>query len=135
MLIVGLVLCMPDAAFAGNCATSDPFPYESPYDIEECPADIQDWLDRANACAHFAGEEAYDEERAAELDQIMNENQCDYIACDFEDLFAKYEGDIVYTGVITGYGEVLYGEEGVPPCDMEREMPPEERVGDEYLEE
>ena len=132
-LFILLMACMPLSAFAGTCSTGDPFPYEAPYDIDHCPEDIQNWLDRANTCAHFVGEEAYDEERKRELDNVLNENQCDYIECDFFDLFAHYEGDIIYTKILTDYEGLLTGGQGYIDCQMEREMPPEERVGDEYL--
>lgn len=134
--VLMLFVFMPAQLLAETCKTGDPFPYEAPYVIDKCPEDIKGWLDDANACAHFMGEEAYDEERAAELDTIMIEHQCEYIECAYHDLFAKYEGDMIYTGILTGYAQIIYGDDGVvPDCQMEQEMPPEERVGDEYLQE
>lgn len=130
---LGLFLFMPNSAFAENCKTGDPFAYESPYNIESCPEDIQNWMDRANTCAYFEGEEPYDADRKAEIDGILNENQCDYIGCDARDLWGEYEGDVIYTRVISDYEVLLYGEAGAA-CDMEQELPPEERVGDVYLE-
>lgn len=130
-----LAVCASSAtAVAGKCKTEDPFPYTAPYNMENCPEDIQNWMNRVNTCAHFEGEEAYNDERKAELDNINIEYQCDYIGCDFGDLFYKYEGDIVYTGVLSDYEKFVYGDNGVLECNMEQEMPPEERVGDVYLE-
>ncbi|MGH1378274.1 MAG: hypothetical protein ACRBB3_05565 [Alphaproteobacteria bacterium] len=130
----GVCLCfvMSNVALADNCKTGDPFPFKSPYSIEKCPADIQHWMDRANICAHFSGEEAYDADRGAEIDAVMVENECGYIGCDARALWAKYEGDIAYTGVISDYEEFVFG--GPVSCDEEQELPPEERVGDVYLE-
>lgn len=130
---LGLFLFMPNAAFAENCKTGDPFPYESPYNIESCPKDIQNWMDRANTCAYFEGEEPYDAERKAEIDGILNENQCGYIGCDARKLWSQYEGDVIYTRVIIDYESLIYDDVGVL-CDVEQESPPEKRVGDVNLE-
>ncbi len=132
--LTGLLFCtfMPNIALAETCKTDDPFPFVSPYNIQNCPADIQKWMDRANICGHFSGEESSDPDRDAEINEIMIENECDYVGCDARTLWAHYEGDIVYTRVISDYEEFVYG--GPAPCFEEQELPPEERVGDEYLE-
>lgn len=110
--------CAPAAQ--EKCVTGDPFPYTSPYNVGGCPADIQRWIDRVNICGHFAGEEPYDEERRASLNKAAAENRCDAVGCDYEALFSRYEGDIVYTGILTGYAEQVYGAtENIPHCTKE----------------
>ncbi len=110
------LLFFPTLSYAGVCKTDDPYPYVAPYAMDSCPEDIQNWLDRANICAHFSGEEAYDEDRAAEIEEVMHDNQCDYVECDYHELFLKYEGDIVYTGVLTDYKNLIYGGQELFEC-------------------
>lgn len=118
LLAAGLVFFVPESAWAaGKCVVGDPYPYEAPYDMAECPADIQMWMDRANGCAHYSGEETTDDDRAAEIGEAMNELQCEFIGCDYTGLLSKYEGDVVYTGVLTGYEQVLYGDNGGFECE------------------
>ena len=132
---IGLFLCIPNAAFAENCKTGEPFSYESPYNIENCPEDIQNWMDRASTCVYFEGEEPYDAERKAEIDGVLNENKCSYIGCDRQELWGQYEGDVIYTRVISDYEELLYGEAGVA-CDVAQELPPQdaEKAADPNVE-
>lgn len=113
------IFSVPACAEDKKCQTGDPFPYVSPYSTNTCPPEIQDWMNRVNACAHFAGEEATDVERKAFLDAEMQKNKCDAIGCDFETIFAKHEGDIVYTGILTQYAALVYGEsmDSLPACD------------------
>lgn len=117
-ILIIIAACAPAAQT--KCATGDPFPYTSPYNVGGCPADIQGWLDRVNACGHFAGEEPYDQKRTATINRAMTENRCDAVGCDYEALFSRYEGDIVYTGILTGYAEQVYGStENIPHCIKE----------------
>jgi hypothetical protein len=114
------VLCLPacdPVDKPGKCQTGDAFPYTAPYDMEFCPNDIQAWMDRTNGCAHFAGEEPYDAERGKFLNEQMDKLRCNDIGCDFQALFLKYEGDIVYTGILTGYAEATFGNvDNLPFC-------------------
>jgi len=115
-----VIACNP--ARAEPCVGSEPYPYTDPYNIEECPSDIQAWMDRAGACAHFSSEEPYDDEREAFLLQQMNEQECRELGCDFDALFSKYEGDIAYTGVLIEYAKVTYGDtDTLPPCAVRKE--------------
>lgn len=136
--LMAVCLFLPSLAFAQGCETFDPTPYKAPYKMDACPLDIQAWLDQANACSYFSGEydpsDDADPERRKEIEDKMIELQCEYMGCAFHDLFAKYEGDIVYTNVLMDYEKILYGDNGVLVCNAEEESPPEERVGDTYLE-
>lgn len=121
-LILFVSLILPFEVMAdGKCKTGQPFPYEAPYEMESCPEDIQSWLDRANGCSYYEGELQGlgndDADRSSVLDSHMVETECAVLWCDYDDLFAKYEGDIVYTGVLTEYAQSLYGDSELPACD------------------
>jgi hypothetical protein len=105
-----LLIALPAQA-AIKCEIGDPFPYIAPYNMGECPADIQSWMERVNICAHLADElpDRTGDDRAYTETQ-MNDLRCQNIACDYETLFANHEGDIVYIGILTGYAETVYGE-------------------------
>ena len=130
LLLLSLLLFIASftPAQAAPCETGDPFPYVPPAKIGsqtvdpkiDCPADIQVWMNRVNICAHFAGEPPYDKARAAEIDAALKDNKCQQLGCEFETLFTQYEGDIVYTGVMTGYLESIYGDaNSLPVCEKE----------------
>lgn len=111
---------MPLAAQAETCATDEPFPYKTAYDIEQCPEDIQALLNRINSCAYLEGEAAYDEDRAAFLAEMMAERRCADLGCDFQDVFMNHEGDLAYTGVLFEYAKMVYGDyDNIPSCEQE----------------
>ncbi len=125
LLLLGLFF-VSTPAHAAPCETGDPFPYKTPHKIGsqpvdpsiDCPADIQAWMNRVNSCAHFAGEPPYDKARAAEIEAALKENKCAMLGCEFDTLFGQYEGDIVYTGIMIGYLELIYGDaESLPKCE------------------
>lgn len=121
--ILGLAACEPSTV-PGKCETGAPFPYTAEYDMESCPADIKDWMDRANGCAHFAGEEAYDPGRGKYIQDEMNDLECNTLGCDYDALFTKYEGDVVYAAVLSEYAGITYGsEDELPLCEKSREVP------------
>lgn len=116
-VLAALIVMWGMPAYAATCMTEDPFPFTTQYAINHCPDDIQNWLNRVNTCAHFAGEELYDAERKAYIDAAVTENVCHDLGCDMDALFLKYEGDIAYTGVLFEYGRVVYGsEDAMPQC-------------------
>lgn len=122
LLLLALVGGFHQEAFAAQCQTEDPYPYTAPYQMETCPHDIQAWMDRAGGCAHFSGEEAYDEDRGAFLKEQMDQLQCAQLGCDFDALFGKYEGDVSYIGVLTDYAALTYGDtENLPACQGQKE--------------
>jgi len=102
------------------CEVGDPYPYKAPYAIEKCPEDIQEWMERQNACWHMEEELPHREgEDAAYMEEQMKALDCFNVGCDYYDLFAKYEGDIAYTGTLTGYIAFIYGMETDPECIIE----------------
>lgn len=126
-MLVGALLCS-SVSFAENlpfkCSVGFVHPYTAPYDIDHCPADIQEWLERADTCSRLHGL-THPDDIAEAKEEIMNEGwgieelQCSKIACDFSALFSKYEGDIVYTGILIDFEKLMHGENGVLKCDEE----------------
>jgi len=122
LFLVLLALCVPDLAHAkGRCETGAPYPYEAPYEMKICPEDIQGWLDRANGCTYYESElENIDNDaadRSSVLKAHMVELECTVLWCDFDTLFIKYEGDLIFSDIITGYAQSLYGDSELPACD------------------
>ncbi|MBI2234572.1 MAG: hypothetical protein HYU57_06260 [Micavibrio aeruginosavorus] len=117
--LAALLFCAAPA-HAATCMTGDPFPFKTRYAIDDCPADIQGWLDRVNACAHFEGEEGYDGERRAFLADALEENRCAAIGCDFQELLMVHENDDALSGVLSEYAQIVYGNaENLPECMRE----------------
>ncbi len=56
------------------------------------PKDIGNYISRRDDCEHFAGEDAYDKERAQYLDQMFAELQCNTLGADEKKLRKKYQG-------------------------------------------
>ncbi len=113
---LSLTACGNDSV-PGKCDMDAPHAYTAPYDMTSCPADLHGWMERANGCGHFMGEEPYDAERRAFLKTQMDDLQCAALGCDYADLFRKYEGDIVYAGILTGYAEAVFGAvDNLPFC-------------------
>lgn len=54
------------------------------------PPDVKAWMDRAEGCWHFAGEEGYDAERRAEIAKAIDELRCTSLKADEQALRAKY---------------------------------------------
>lgn len=46
------------------------------------PADVFDWIGRAQGCAHWSGEEPYDPERAARIAAALHDLRCDALEAD-----------------------------------------------------
>lgn len=54
------------------------------------PADVGAYMDRAEGCWHFAGEEPYDAARRAEIDRALTELRCTRLKEDATALRRKY---------------------------------------------
>jgi hypothetical protein len=54
------------------------------------PADVGAYMDRAEGCWHFAGEEAYDAARRAEIDRALAELKCSSLKAEEATLRRKY---------------------------------------------
>ncbi|HTH98765.1 MAG TPA: hypothetical protein VL574_15220 [Stellaceae bacterium] len=59
------------------------------------PADVKTFLDRADGCAHWAGEEAYDQMRARQIERAETQLKCDQLDRDGKTLRARYPDDPV----------------------------------------
>ncbi len=67
------------------------------------PADVRAFLERENTCQHFAGEEAYDEERRVEL-EAADKQYCEGREAIFADLYALHHDDCVLREALIGVG-------------------------------
>lgn len=67
------------------------------------PADVRAFLERENTCQHFAGEEAYDEERRVEL-EAADTQYCEGRERIFADLYARHHDDCVLREALIGVG-------------------------------
>ena len=107
----------PSAAFAAYClVTEEPFPHTAPYDLEECPPEIQAWMDRANGCADLDRQERDDPNLRGELEEARFEMECAYLPCDYQSIQAKYRGNGVLTNIMKGYKKIVYGDKPMV-CD------------------
>lgn len=53
----------------------------------------------------------------AYIQQRVNELSCNTLGCDDETLFAKYEGDTIYAGMLSGFAEAVFGSvDALPIC-------------------
>ncbi len=108
-----LVLSMHNLAYAA-CQSEGHFPYTDTYGIEECPEDIQSWMNKVDSCAHlekqFETSDLTDKERLEAIEWEMLQLECCKVACDYYHLSQKYKEDEVHTGVIIGYTEAVYGD-------------------------
>jgi hypothetical protein len=50
-------------------------------------------IERAELCLHFAGEEAYDDARRAQIDKAFEDNRCDAVVADGDALKAAHPKD------------------------------------------
>ena len=72
------------------------------------PGDVQAFLGRESACQHFAGEEAYDEDRARELAYAIHET-CDDRAALFNQLLQRHADNcLVHTELMRPGGDPAY---------------------------
>jgi hypothetical protein len=113
LMTVGL---KPTMAFALRCSVGEPYAYTAPYDLQECPRDIQVWMDRVNGCKALDTDKAGATQDA--LDEEAAELECAFIACDYADLIKKYHGNGVLTNIVKGYKKVVFGENALT-CHFE----------------
>lgn len=79
-----LALCLCLLAFpVFACSLDEPMRSENP--THNCPDDIKELAGRVSVCIHWGGEEAYDDERAKQIEEGWAKSRCDEIACDLLD--------------------------------------------------
>ena len=57
------------------------------------PSPVAGFVDRAANCNHWAGEEPYDAERAAEINNALSELRCSSLDADEAQLLKRYKGN------------------------------------------
>ncbi|PSM13159.1 hypothetical protein [Stenotrophomonas maltophilia] len=94
------------------------------YDVDDVriycrmPADVQAFLARENTCQHFAGEEAYDDERRRELEEASAQ-YCEGREKIFTDLVTRHRGDCAIREAliaINGRYDLVF-ELDLKPCE------------------
>lgn len=55
------------------------------------PKDVESLIDRITGCNHWAGEEAYDKERAKQINQAVKNLRCHQLDSDEKTLRRKYK--------------------------------------------
>ncbi|RTQ89043.1 MULTISPECIES: hypothetical protein [Stenotrophomonas] len=95
-----------EALDKARAAAGCPVP-EDVYDVDDVriycamPGDVQAFLARENTCQHFAGEEAYDDERRRELEEA-GARYCEGRERIFTDLIARHRGDCAIRDALIG---------------------------------
>ena len=116
--------CIPHSALAQKCQTGEPYFFEALFDTETCPQDIQAWMDRLNGCSHIESkaEDLNNNEpgHIEILQALRQELHCKALWCDYDALFAKYEGDVIYTSIISNYAQMIFGDQELPLCYKEQ---------------
>lgn len=111
-----------EALDKARAAAGCPVP-EDVYDVEDVrvyctmPADVQAFLARENTCQHFAGEEAYDDERRRELEEA-GARFCEGREKIFTDLVARHRDDCAIRAALIGINSRydLVFELDLKPC-------------------
>lgn len=76
--------------------------YDEEKNVAALPEDIRTFKSRHEACEHFIGEEPYDEERRAFLNEAVNES-CTGIDQQLQDLRTRYAEDSALRGVLRAF--------------------------------
>ncbi len=79
--ILLLILAIPASTFADNIAAA------------KVPKDVLSLTTRIRDCNHWAGEEPYDQPRAAEIAKAMKQLRCDRLDSDEKKIREKYKSN------------------------------------------
>lgn len=107
---------MPTVSFAAYCEVGEPDSYKAPYDLEECPPDIQSWMDRLNGCQDIKAKKSQGSTNFDVLDDMYIDLECEFIACDYVHIKQKYHGNGVLTNIIEGYKTLVFGPNTALVC-------------------
>jgi hypothetical protein len=58
--------------------------------LRDMPADIADFITRADSCVHWMGEPAWDPQRAADIRRTLDELRCEKLREEQKQLAARY---------------------------------------------
>ena len=61
--------------------------------IKKMPKAVASYISRRMECNHWGGEEAYNHERAKQIEKAVKPLRCDRLDSDEMDLLAKYQND------------------------------------------
>lgn len=63
---------------------------EEPEYSAELPAEVVAFIERTEACLHWAGEEPFDADRKAEIEAAWREERCDELKADYAEMRRRY---------------------------------------------
>lgn len=69
--------------------------------VLQIPADVFGWAQRSQSCAHWTGEEPYDEDRRRQIETAVAESRCDALGADLSALRRKYADDPPVLDILT----------------------------------
>lgn len=84
--IFGIAILIAPVAFSQE-------PAEVERLIKKMPKAVASYISRRVECNHWGGEEAYNHERAKEIEKAVKPLRCDLLDSDEKDLLAKYQND------------------------------------------
>src|SRR5262245_2287870 len=58
--------------------------------LRDMPADVADFIARADSCVHWMGEPAWDPQRAADIRRVIDELRCEKLREEEKQLAARY---------------------------------------------
>jgi hypothetical protein len=74
--------------------------------VDRVPAGVFAWLQRSSACAHWSGEEAYDAERAAQIEAVLVDARCDTLDADGQALRREHAGNAAVLDILARAGTI-----------------------------
>ncbi len=86
-----------------SCASPQGFGWRDFYDAPRSEAvgkDVQDIVIRWQGCGHLAGEEPYDAERAADIEQAFSDLKCSALETDTDAALSRHSQDAESTRVL-----------------------------------
>lgn len=101
------------------CEVEGQFPYTDPFGIEQCPEELNRWMQRLNACTEHAqafGIPGMSDEEMEKREWAMIDLECCKTGCDYYDLKEKYAENPSYIGVLDQYAKRVHGEDQNPEC-------------------
>ncbi|MEZ5813634.1 MAG: hypothetical protein R3E13_02755 [Alphaproteobacteria bacterium] len=118
LTLVLMATCISLPASAA-CEVEGQFPYTDPFGIEQCPEELNRWMQRLNACTEHAqafGIPGMSDEEMEKREWAMIDLECCKTGCDYYDLKEKYAENPSYIGVLDQYAKRVHGEDQNPEC-------------------
>ena len=97
--------------FAAFSASACELVSDSTHPLRDCPPDVMQHMEREAACAHWGGEEPYDDARREMILKALDELRCDEpLFCSRHMLLEKYRGTAESSVIAAGL-RIIAGED------------------------